>query len=114
MDNNTDNFSKNHEDSSFWEKIKGFADTAGREVIEKALSLCYSLLDSDTPIWAKTVIIGALGYFISPIDAIPDLTPFIGYSDDLGALVSAVITVGAHIKAEHKAKAQETIKVWFG
>ncbi|MCY7331354.1 MAG: DUF1232 domain-containing protein [Pseudanabaena sp. CAN_BIN31] len=114
MDNNTDNFSESYKESSFWEKIKSFAATAGREVIEKALILYYSLIDFDTPIWAKTVIVSALGYFISPIDAIPDLTPVVGYVDDLGALASALAIVAAHIKSEHKAKAQEKLKVWFG
>ena len=114
MDNKPDDFSKSYEESSFWAKIKGYALTAGREVIEKALLLYYALIDSDTPIWAKTVIVGALGYFITPIDAIPDLTPVVGYSDDLGALASALAIVAAHIKPEHKTKAQEKIKVWFG
>ena len=50
---------------------------AGKEVIEKALILYYCLQDDDTPAWAKTTIIGALGYFISPIDAIPDLVPVV-------------------------------------
>lgn len=66
--------------------------------------------DEDTPIWAKTTIMGALGYFISPLDAIPDITPFVGYSDDLGILVAAVAT---HIKDEHVEKAKETLKKWF-
>jgi uncharacterized membrane protein YkvA (DUF1232 family) len=55
----------------------------GREVIEKALWLYYAAQQPNTPLWAKTAIYGALGYFISPIDAIPDITPVIGYADDL-------------------------------
>jgi uncharacterized membrane protein YkvA (DUF1232 family) len=113
MNNKSDSLSKGNEESSFWEKIKGYALTAGKEVIEKALLLYYALIDSDTPIWAKTVIIGALGYFITPIDAIPDLTPVVGYSDDLGALAYALAIVVAHIKPEHKIKAQEKLKTWF-
>ena len=113
MDNNSDDFGKEYKESSFWEKIKNFAIDAGKDVIEKALTLYYCLLDADTPVWAKTVIVGALGYFIVPIDAIPDLTPVVGYSDDLGALVSALAIVATHIKPEHKTKAQEKLKVWF-
>lgn len=113
MDNSSDDFGKEYKESSFWEKIKNFAIDAGQDVIEKALTLYYSFLDADTPAWAKTVIISTLGYFIVPIDAIPDLTPVVGYSDDLGALVSALAIVAAHIKAEHKTKAQEKLKDWF-
>jgi len=113
MDNNSDDFSKEYKESSFWGKIKTYAIDAGKDVIEKALTLYYCLLDGDTPVWAKTVIVGALGYFIVPIDAIPDLTPIVGYSDDLGALVSALAIVATHIKPEHKTKAQEKLKDWF-
>lgn len=113
MDDNSDNFSKEYKESSFWEKIKTYAIDAGKDVIEKALTLYYCLLDADTPVWAKTVIVSVLGYFIVPVDAIPDLTPVVGFSDDLGALVSALAIVAAHIKPEHKTKAQEKLKDWF-
>jgi uncharacterized membrane protein YkvA (DUF1232 family) len=74
----------------------------------------YALQDADTPAWAKAVIIGALGYFISPIDLIPDVTPVVGFVDDLGVLVGAAATVALHIKDEHTIRAQEKLKKWFG
>ena len=113
MNNNSDDYSKEYKESSFWEKIKNFAIDAGQDVIEKALTLYYCLLDADTPIWAKTVIVSALGYFIVPLDAILDLTPVVGYSDDLGTLISALAIVAAHIKTEHKTKAKEKLNDWF-
>jgi len=97
-------YAKEYTESSFWEKLKKFAKTAGAEVIEKALQLYYTMQESATPLWAKTVIIGALGYFISPIDAIPDAIPFIGYSDDLGVLVAAMATVSSYITDDVKSK----------
>lgn len=107
-------YSKHYDDGGFWLKVKKFAVKAGGEIIEKALILYYTLKDSDTPKWAKTTIIGALGYFISPIDAIPDFTPVVGFADDLGVLVLAVAAVAAHIKEEHKKKAVERLKILFG
>ena len=107
-------FEKEYSDESFWDKVKKYAKIAGKNVLEPALKLYYALQDKDTPAWAKTVIIGALGYFISPIDAIPDITPFVGYSDDLGVLIAAVATVGAYIKKEHAQRAKETLNQWFG
>jgi len=109
----TNEYSAQFSEESFWDKLKNFAIKAGKEVIEKALALYYCLQDKDTPVWAKTVIVGALGYFISPIDAIPDALPVVGFSDDLGVLVLALASVAAHIKEEHKKKAQEAIKQWF-
>ncbi len=110
----TNEFSKEFSEESFWEKIKKFALAAGKDVIEKALVLYYCLQDPDTPMWAKAVIIGALGYFISPIDAILDTIPVVGYSDDLGVLALAMASVAIHIKDEHKSKAKEMLKKWFG
>ncbi len=113
-DDEESKFEKEYSDESFWDKVKKYAKIAGKNVLEPALKLYYALQDRDTPTWAKTVIIGALGYFISPIDAIPDITPVIGYSDDLGVLIAAVATVGAYIKKEHAQRAKETLNQWFG
>ncbi len=107
-------FEKEYSDESFWDKVKKYAKIAVKNVLEPALKLYYALQDRDTPVWAKTVIIGALGYFISPIDAIPDITPIIGYSDDLGVLIAAVATVGAYIKKKHIQRAKDTLNQWFG
>ena len=107
-------FEKEFSENSFWDKTKNFAKVAGETVLEPALKLYYSAQDSDTPTWAKTTVYGGLGYFISPIDAIPDITPIIGSSDDLGVLVAAIAAVADYIKSEHAIKAKETLKQWFG
>lgn len=100
-------------ESSFWSKVKKTALAAGRELIEKALWLYYAIIDSDTPTKAKLIIAGALGYFISPIDVIPDFIPFVGYTDDLAVLVGAIMTVASNIKDIHKEKAAGRLKEWF-
>jgi uncharacterized membrane protein YkvA (DUF1232 family) len=61
--------------------------------------LFYTLQKPTTPVWAKTVIIVALGYFIFPIDLIPDLVPG-GYTDDFSGLFGALITVSMFIDEE--------------
>ena len=100
--------------NGFWNKLRNFARTAGREVVEHALSLYYTAQAPETPAWAKTVIYGTLGYFILPIDAIPDLIPGVGFSDDLGALVAALATVGIHVTPEIKERAKKKAAEWFG
>jgi uncharacterized membrane protein YkvA (DUF1232 family) len=114
MSDGSDEFDKEYNKSSFWRKIKASAVTASKDVIEKALTLYYCLIDRDTPAWAKAIIVSALGYFVVPVDAIPDLVPIAGYGDDLGALASALAMVAVHIKPEHKEKAKEQQRVWFG
>ena len=98
---------------SLWEKIRSVAKRAGREIIKLVLVLYYCLLDDDTPAWARATIIGALVYFISPIDAVPDFLPA-GYVDDLVVLVAAAGVVAVHIKPEHRLRAQEWVDSTFG
>mgnify|MGYP000155510857 CR=1 FL=1 len=88
-----------------WKTLKKATASAGRKTLLTALTLFYCLKDSDTPTWAKGVIVGALGYLVLPVDAIPDILPGVGYGDDWGAIVSALGIVAAYIKDEHKAKA---------
>jgi uncharacterized membrane protein YkvA (DUF1232 family) len=108
------NYEKDYSEGSFWDKVKQHAIHAGSEVIEKALQLYYAAQEADTPLWAKTAIYSALGYFISPIDAIPDITPFVGFADDLGVLVVAVGTVALYINDDVKKKAKAKLAQWFG
>ena len=106
-------FNAAYSDGNFWDKVKKYAKSAGESVLEPALKMYYAALDSDTPAWAKTVIFGVLGYFISPVDAIPDPAPVVGYTDDLGVLAAALAATAAHIKDVHVAKAKETLAQWF-
>jgi uncharacterized membrane protein YkvA (DUF1232 family) len=55
-----------------------------------------------------------LGYFICPLDAIPDAAPFVGYSDDLGVLALALATVATYTTVDVKEKARAKMKDWFG
>ena len=103
-----------YSEESFWAKLKKFAVSAGREVVEKALTLYYTAQNPNVPPWAKTVVVGALTYFISPVDAIPDILVGIGFTDDLGVLLAAIATVSVYINAETKEQAQQKLTDWFG
>lgn len=106
-------YSKHFSEASFWEKVKKYGSLAGKKVMEPALILYYCLKDKDTPLKIKLIIVSALGYFILPTDAIPDLSPIIGFSDDLGALLTAYEMAKAHTKPEHWEKAEEQLQKWF-
>lgn len=103
-----------YSEEGFWSKVKDYAISAGADVIEKALILYYTMQDENTPAWAKTTIIAALGYFILPMDAIPDVIVGVGYTDDLGALALALATVAAHITQESRQAAKKKMADWFG
>jgi uncharacterized membrane protein YkvA (DUF1232 family) len=102
-----------YSDEGFWQKVLNVVRQAGREVIEKSLILYYAAQDPSVPQWAKTVIYGALAYFIWPADSIPDAIPVAGYTDDLGALALALTMVALYITPEVKEKAKAKVKDLF-
>ena len=104
---------KNYNEAGFFQKLNIFARIAGHTLVEKALQLYYAAESKDTPKWAKGVVMGALAYFVSPIDAIPDVTPGIGFADDLCVLIGAVSAVAAHITPEVKDQADKKMAEWF-
>jgi uncharacterized membrane protein YkvA (DUF1232 family) len=89
----------------FWSVVRKVARHGGRKLLASALTLFYCLNDAETPAWAKSVIVGALGYLILPLDLIPDAIPGVGFTDDLGVLLGAMVAVVRHIKLEHREKA---------
>jgi uncharacterized membrane protein YkvA (DUF1232 family) len=101
-------------EEGFWDKLKRYARSAGREVVEKALLLYYAAQQEKAPAWAKATIAGALGYFIVPLDAVADLTPAVGYADDLGVLVLALAAVATYINDEVRTQAASKLSDWFG
>ena len=109
------NYSKKYSDKSFWGKVGKVAGDAGKKVIRTAFLLYFCMIDPKTPAWAKAAIAAALGYFIFPIDLIPDFTPPppVGYSDDLVVMSQAIVALGTNIKKLHKQKADKQISELF-
>lgn len=107
---NTDNFADFYSDGSLMSKLKKSVLKVGRKAIKKILTLYYVLLDHDTPKKAKMTIIGTLGYYIFPLDAVPDFIPLAGYTDDMAVLTLAFITVFFHIKQVHRDQAEQMMQ----
>lgn len=76
--------------------------------------LFYAFKRKETPTWAKNIIIGVLGYLIAPIDLLPDLTPFIGYTDDLGVLGVGLVAIASYVNEAVKSQAKSKLRDWFG
>ena len=111
MDNN---YSKYYSETGLWEKIKKGSKAAGTKVVYSVLLLYYAMQDKSMSMKTRLSIAAALGYFILPTDAIFDLTPIIGYSDDLGVLLFVLTQISASITAEVMDKAKQKIEEWFG
>lgn len=73
---------------------------------EEIVAMYFCMLDPTTPLWVKGTAAAALAYFILPLDAIPDILPVVGLSDDAAVLTAALTTISAHVTAEHRRKAR--------
>ncbi|KGX92627.1 hypothetical protein N781_14980 [Pontibacillus halophilus JSM 076056 = DSM 19796] len=98
----------------FWGKVRRYGKKAGGSVVYSVLLLYYTLQKPEVPKKTKATIIGALGYFILPLDLIPDVAAGVGYTDDLTVIGAALIQVAMYIDEETKEKAKEKLSDWFG
>jgi uncharacterized membrane protein YkvA (DUF1232 family) len=97
----------------FWNKLSNYALEAGKDVVRSGLKLYFAAAGTNMPVWAQGVAFAALAYFISPVDAIPDITPVIGYADDAGVLATAIMSLRAYVTAEVTRQANKKLKEWF-
>ena len=109
--NNIKQYKKNYDDSSLWNKLKETATTAGKTVIAKVLLLYYAIGNMSAS--EKALVLGALGYFILPIDLIADFYPVVGFSDDLAALAFVFAKVSSKIGPDAKDNARKKIKEMY-
>lgn len=72
-----------------------------------ALAMYFCMIDSWTPLHVKGTIAAALTYFLSPADAIPDMVPGFGFTDDAGVVATILATVGAYVTDEHRQMAKD-------
>ena len=114
MEKNLEDYQKNFSVKGLWKKLKASSKKLGIKVVYTILLLFFAYSRDETPRWAKSVVIGSIGYFLSPIDAVPDLTPFLGYTDDIGVLSFGLVTIAAYINEEVKNKAKRQLGSLFG
>lgn len=95
-------------------KLSAVAKKAGIKAVYAVLLLYYALQSPQTSTKDKSIIYGALGYFILPLDLVPDFIPLAGFGDDLGALVWAISRVVANITDEVRQQARTKLHDWFG
>jgi len=106
-------YEKHFSEEGLWDKIKKVAKLAGKKVIYMALVLYYTMASPNVSNKDKGIIAGVLGYFILPIDLIPDIIPFLGFTDDAAALLLVYNTLQACITPEIKQQAVKKMLEWF-
>ena len=107
-------YEKDFSFDSLMSKIKETAKKAGLKAIYMALLLYYALDSPTISTVDKAIIYGALGYFICPIDIVPDILPFIGLTDDIAVLAWAFSRVKSNVNDMTREKAKTKLKIWFG
>lgn len=93
--------------SGFWPKLGKVA--ASIPFAEDAVAAYYCAFDRATPLKAKGILLGALAYFVMPLDAIPDFVLGLGFTDDMAVLLAAIGMIRAHLKPVHYDRARETL-----
>ena len=107
------NYANKFSKREFVEKIARIAKSAGAKLVYAALILYYTLQSPKVSATNKALIIGALGYLISPLDVVPDAIPIAGLADDLGVLVFVLKKVWTDVDPEIQVKARQRLSKWF-
>lgn len=104
-----------YSDNRFWKKIERVAKKVGATVLLPVFTLYYMLQDDKVSLQHKAYIVGALGYFILPIDLIPDgILPIIGFTDDIAVMTLVLKLVDTSITPEIKARANARVSEIMG
>ena len=92
----------------FWRKLA--AAFAYVPFADDLLAAYYCAFDRATPLPVKASLVGAIAYFVLPFDAVPDLLPALGYTDDAAVLAAALKLVSSSIRPEHRDAAREKLE----
>ena len=107
-------YEKQYSEEKFWSKVTIVAKNAGIKVIYMALLLYYALDSTSLSVKDRALIIGALGYFILPLDLVSDLMPTIGFLDDAAILMAIIKLLIVGIDNKVIALAKGKLSQWFG
>ncbi len=94
--------------------LKKLSRKVSATFLYSCLLLFYAFKRKDTPGWAKRNILGAMAYALAPLDAVPDLTPFFGFQDDIGVLSFCIVSIACYINQEVRNDARAKLEQWLG
>lgn len=91
---------KDYVEGRLWVKL----EKAGKKLsfAHDLLALYQYMVDQTVSWHRKAIVVGALIYFIVPVDAIPDLAPLVGYLDDLGVITAVLKFLGSELIPYYK------------
>ncbi len=91
----------------FWQTLR----KAARHIpfSEDAVAAYYCALDPATPRRVRLTLLAALAYFVLPADAVPDILPMVGFTDDAAVLMAAITAIRTHLTPAHEAAARQAL-----
>ena len=84
------------DEERFWKKLKRVLTRI--PFAEDLVAAYYCAADPETPAYVRAVLLGAVAYFVLPIDMVPDMLAGLGFTDDASVLAAAVASVGRHLQ----------------
>ena len=111
--NNHEKYAASYNPNSLFDKIKKYAKKAGVKTVYVILILYYASFDKRLPVKDRLMVVAALGYFILPVDLIPDALPG-GFADDAAAALYVVRHIWKYISDDTFRKARQKLYAWFG
>ena len=106
-------YSDKFSNGEFIDKVQRLAKRAGSKLVYGSLLLYYTIQSDKVSRKDKAIIIGALGYLISPLDVIPDAIPIAGLADDMAVLVYVLKKMWSIISDDVREKAKNKMRQWF-
>ncbi len=91
-------------EANFWQKVKSLPAESYCALLQTALTLYALLISGELTKTQSIAIIVVLGYFISPVDALPDVLPLLGYSDDVSLLMATLQQFQSEVTPAMRAK----------
>ena len=103
-------YSKYYDDKRFWRKVRRIAQKVGGSVLKPVLLLFYMMKSDAVSLKDKAYIVGALGYFVLPIDIVPDFLAGLGYTDDLAVITLLIKYLKDNITPEIEMRVDAKIR----
>lgn len=92
----------------FWPTVRKALNAV--PFMDEVVAGYYAMLDPQTPRAARLTLVGALAYFVMPIDMIPDFLLSFGFVDDASVLTAALAAVSGSIRPEHREAAKRALE----
>ena len=93
--------------AKFWPTVKKALRTI--PFMDEVVAAYFAMLDPQTPVRARLILIGALAYFVLPFDLVPDIIFGVGFLDDASILAAAIASVRSSITDDHREAARQAL-----